>query len=113
MDPQLHSLSFAELKKMAKGRRIKKYYVMPRAELLHLLSLPELPKSIVVEKLTIVQLRAEAKQKNIRGFWNMSRGELVNLLYPQTPATTLSEHENGDPDQYQPQKNGDPNQEGS
>jgi hypothetical protein len=106
-------LSFAELKKMAKGRRIKKYYVMPRAELLHLLSLPELPKNIVVEKLTIVQLRAEAKQKNIRGFWNMSRGELVTLLYPQTPATTLPEHENGDPDQYQPQKNGDGNQEGS
>jgi len=103
-------MSYAELKKVAKGRRIKKYYVMPRAELLHLLTLPELPKKIVVEKLTIVQLRNEAKAKGIRGFWEMNRAQLVELLYP---AATLAEHQDHDPNQNESPNHSDPNQQGS
>jgi hypothetical protein len=112
MDTQLHSLSLAELKKMAKGRRIKHYYIMPRAELLHLLTLPELPKDIVVQKLTIVQLREEAKAKGVKGFWNMTRGELLNLLYPATP-TALPEDQNGNAHQNETPNNGEPNQQGA
>lgn len=111
MESQLHAMSLAELKKMAKGRRIKHYYILPRAELLHLLTLPELPKELVVQKLTIVQLRAEAKEKGIRGFWNMSRGELVNLLYPAPAA--LAEHQNGNADQSKTPNDSDPDQQGS
>ena len=106
MDTQLHSLSLADLKKTAKGRRIKHYYIMPRVELLRILSLPELPKDVVVQKLTIIQLRAEAKSKNIRGIWTMNRGELLNLLYP-----SLSEHQNRNSNQDEPPNNGDPNQQ--
>jgi hypothetical protein len=112
MDTQLHSLSLADLKKVAKGRRIKHYYIMPRAELLRLLSLPELPKNIVIEKLTIVQLRAEAKTKGIRGFWSLSRGQLVETLYPATPST-LAKDENGDSNQHETPQNTDPNQHGA
>ena len=104
-------MSLAELKKMAKGRRIKHYYILPRVELLRLLLLPELPKDIVVQKLTIVQLRAEAKAKGIRGFWSMSRGELVQLLYPNGP--TLPEHQNSDAHQHESPKEGDANQQGA
>lgn len=103
-------MSLAELKKTAKGRRIKHYYIMPRIELLRILSLPELPKDVVVQKLTIIQLRAEAKSKNIRGIWTMSRGELLNLLYPST-ASTLSEHQNRNSNQDETPKNGEPNEQ--
>ena len=107
---QLNSLSLAELKKQAKGRRIKLYYIMPKQELVDLLSLAELPKDRVVEKLTILQLRAEAKVKGIRGFWNLSRGELVALLYPATP--TLSEQQKEDrrdPNKHDSPNDSDPN----
>ena len=113
MDTQLHSLSLAELKKVAKGRRIKHYYIMPRAELLHLLTLPELPKRIVIEKLTIVQLRAEAKSKNIRGFWSLNRGQLVEALYPTATPSTLSKDENSDSNQHESPQNSNPNQQGA
>lgn len=105
MDTQLHAMSLAELKKAAKGRRIKHYYIMPRAELLHLLSLPELPKSNVIEKLTILQLRAEAKTKGIHGFWTMNRGDLVKLLYP------LSEDKNDNSHQHDSPNDSDCNQQ--
>lgn len=81
----LSSLSLVELKQLAKGRRIKQYYIMKRLALIQILSLPELPNSFVLEKLTIHQLREEAKSKGIRGFWNLSRGDLLNLLHPTTP----------------------------
>jgi hypothetical protein len=113
MDTQLHSLSLAELKKVAKGRRIKHYYIMPRAQLLHLLTLPELPKERIIEKLTIVQLRAEAKAKNIRGFWSLNRGELVDALYPATPAATLSKHQDSDSEQHESPNDDDRNQQGA
>lgn len=80
--PTLSTLSLVELKQLAKGRRIKQYYIMKRHQLIQILSLPELPESFRREKLTIVELREEAKRKGIRGFWNLNRDSLLNLLYP-------------------------------
>lgn len=78
----LSTLSLVELKKLAKGRRIKQYYIMKRHQLIQILSLPELPESFRREKMTIVELRDEAKRKGLRGFWNLHREDLLNLLYP-------------------------------
>jgi hypothetical protein len=78
----LSTLSLVELKQLAKGRRIKQYYIMKRQVLIQLLALPELPESLRREKLTIHQLREEAKRKGIRGFWSLHRDQLLDLLYP-------------------------------
>lgn len=91
-----NSMSLVELKQQAKGRRIKQYYIMKRRELIQLLSLPELPQSLVLEKLTILQLREEAKSRGIRGFWGLSRGELLEMLYPSS--TSLSQQKIEDRD---------------
>ena len=80
--PSLSTLSLVDLKQLAKGRRIKQYYIMKRHQLIQILSLPELPESLRREKLTIVELREEAKCKGVRGFWNLNRESLLNLLYP-------------------------------
>lgn len=79
------TLSLIELKRAAKGRGIKLYYVRPKEELIHLLSLPELPLELRLQKKTIRQLRQEAKERKLTGFWGLSRGELLELLY-ETPA---------------------------
>jgi hypothetical protein len=75
-------MSLVELKKVAKTRRIKMYYTMKRTELIRLMSMPDLPDSFKIDKLTIVQLREEAKNRGLRGFWGLSREEMVKLLYP-------------------------------
>jgi hypothetical protein len=77
-----HSMSLVELKQVAKTRRIKMYYTKKRVELIRLLSMPELPDSFKIEKLTILQLREQAKERGMRGFWKLSRDELVKVLYP-------------------------------
>jgi hypothetical protein len=84
----LSSLSLVDLKQLAKGRRIKQYYIMKRHQLIQILSLPELPERFRREKLTIQELRDEAKRKGIRGFWSLHREDLLNLLHPleETPA---------------------------
>jgi hypothetical protein len=82
MDPNYSTLSLLELKQVAKTRRIKQYYIMKRAALIELLSLPELPAAYRIQKLTIHQLRDMAKQQGIRGFWGLNRHALVQLLYP-------------------------------
>lgn len=76
------AMSLIELKKVAKGRRIKLYYILPKDELVRLLSLPELPLELQLQKKTIRQLRQEAKDRNYSGFWALSRGDLLHLLYP-------------------------------
>ena len=91
----LDSLSLVELKQKAKGRRIKMYYIMKRHQLIQLLSLPELPQTLVLEKLTIVQLREEAKSRGIRGFWGLSREELLHMLYPSTAPLPKEDVKNG------------------
>jgi len=78
----MESLSLVELKKLAKERRIKQYYILKRVQLIQILSLPELPKSFIIEKMTIAQLREEAKRKGVRGFWTLRREQLVELLFP-------------------------------
>ena len=82
-----NSMSLNELKahcaKLPKGRRIKHYYIKSRAELCYLLSLPELPAELQVEKLTIHDLRKMAKDKNIRGIWGLNKKELQDLLFPE------------------------------
>lgn len=72
----------ADLKLIAKTRRIKMYYVKTKEELVSLLTMKELPEAMKVEKMTIHQLRAEAKKRNVVGFWNLRRGALVDLLFP-------------------------------
>jgi len=84
-------MSLVELKKVAQTRNIKMYYTKKRAELIHLLSMKELPISFTIEKLTIVELRDEAKAKGMRGFWKLTRDQLVELLYP-LPANQQNEN---------------------
>ena len=76
-------MSLVELKQVAKTRRIKQYYIMKRAQLIQLLSLPDLPMTFKIEKMTIHQLRDEAKKRGIRGFWLAPRERLVELLFPE------------------------------
>lgn len=76
-------MSLLELKQIAKTRRIKQYYIMKRVQLIQLLSLPDLPMSFKIEKMTIHQLRDEAKRRGIRGFWLAPRERLVELLFPE------------------------------
>ena len=79
--PSLSTLSLVELKKLAKGRRIKQYYIKKRAELIELLALPELPFKFKQEKMTIKQLRELAKERGLRGFWGLSRENLMKILF--------------------------------
>jgi hypothetical protein len=79
-----HNMSLAELKLAARDKtpKIKKYYIMPRAKLIELLTMDKLPESFVIEKKTIHELRKEAQAKNIPNIWNMKRSELMEILYP-------------------------------
>lgn len=78
----LSVLSLVDLKQLAKGRRIKQYYIMKRHELIHLLSMPALPEKFRIEKLTIQELRKEASIKGVKGFWSLHKDDLVAILYP-------------------------------
>jgi hypothetical protein len=82
-----NSMSLNELKahcaQLPKGKRIKHYYIKSRAELCHLLSMPELPVELRVEKLTIHDLRKMAKERNIRGIWGLNKKDLQDLLFPE------------------------------
>jgi hypothetical protein len=90
----MQSLSLIELKQAAKGRGIKLYYILPKDELIRLLSLPELPLEMQLQKRTIRQLRQEAKAKHLTGFWGLSRGELLALLYPDEQAAPNKNEKN-------------------
>lgn len=85
-------MSLVELKQIAKERRyIKLYYVLPKEELVRILSLPEPPLEMKLSKMTIKQLREEAKMRDIHGFWNLSRADLLQLLYPAGNNKTASD----------------------
>jgi len=84
MEPNYQKMYLADLKLIAKTRRIKLYYIKTKEELIHLLTLPELPLAMKIEKMTIHQLRDEAKKRRITGFWELRRDALVELLYPKT-----------------------------
>jgi len=100
----------ADLKLLAKTRRIKMYYVKTKEELVTLLTLKELPEAMKVEKMTIHHLRAEAKKRNIVGFWSLRRGALVDLLFPNVQdvdKTTTNQYEQDESqtnEHHQPEK---------
>lgn len=84
MEPIDYSKMYlADLKLIAKTRRIKMYYVKTKDELVTLLTMAELPQAMKVEKMTIHDLRKEAKARSISGFWGLRRGDLVKLLFPE------------------------------
>ena len=79
-------MSLVELKQQAKAHlpKIKHYYINTRLELIKILSLKELPSSMILEKKTIDQLREEARGRNFPNLWKLRRAELVELLYPSS-----------------------------
>lgn len=93
------SMSLVELKQIAKGRGyIKMYYVMPKQELVRILSLPEPPRELIAAKRTIKDLRAEAKARGLHGFWGLSRAALLALLYPSLEETAPNKHQKNECD---------------
>ena len=98
----------ADLKLIAKTRRIKLYYVKTKDELIHLLTLPELPLAMRIEKMTIHQLRAEAKKRHINGFWELRRDALVELLFPKTEYVNETSSNKNQEDESETQKHHQP-----
>lgn len=105
-----NEMTLIELKQAAKGRGIKMYYVKKHAELVRLLSLPELPLEMKLQKKTIRQLREEAKARGEKGVWKYTRAELMELLYPskQGPADEDQQNhsntkEHDDPEEHDTQ----------
>jgi hypothetical protein len=93
------NMSLVDLKKSAKGRRIKQYYIMKRHQLIQLLSMNEIPESYKIEKYTIHELREQAREKGVRGFWTLHRDQLVELLYPiESPKNEENSNKNQCPD---------------
>lgn len=76
------ALSLVDLKKVAKDRKIKQYYVKKRDELITLLRMETLPFKYTLEKMTIAELREKAKERGLRGFWSLHRDDLLKLLFP-------------------------------
>lgn len=102
----IHTASIVELKKLAKERKIKQYYIMKRLDLIKILAMKELPEQYVIEKLTIHQLREQAKVQNIPRIYKLNREALVTLLYPEL--TRSSNENNKDDDSAE--KHDDPQQ---
>ena len=89
------AMSLLELKQLAKSKGyIKLYYVLPKAELVRILSLPEPPLEMRLAKMTIKDLRAEAKSRGLNGFWNKPRAELLDMLYPNAGGNETSPNQN-------------------
>lgn len=106
-------MSLVELKRAAKGRGIKLYYILPKEELARLLSLPELPLEMRLQKKTIRQLRQEAKERNLTGIWGLSRAELLDRLYPDQQGSSdknekneRNTHKHDDPQEHNPEEVG-------
>jgi hypothetical protein len=108
MEPNYQKMYLADLKLIAKTRRIKLYYVKTKDELIHLLTLPELPLAMRIEKMTIHQLRAEAKKRHINGFWELRRDALVELLFPKTEYVNETSSNKNQEDEGETQKHHQP-----
>lgn len=118
----LNSLPLSALKKLAgdlpKGRRIKQYYILPKARLVELLSMDELPASYKIEKMTIIQLRKLAEERELRGFWGLNKAQLTRLLFPENDDTVKNapahKHEEDDSQacKHQDPQNQDSNEVG-
>jgi hypothetical protein len=92
----VHTSSIVELKKLAKDRKIKQYYIMKRVELIRLLTMQNLPEQYVIEKLTIHQLREQAKVQNIPRIYKLNREALVTILYPELTRSSNENNKNDD-----------------
>ena len=84
MTTNIEDMSLIELKKLAKTKKIKQYYIMKRAELIELLMMEELPFKLRLQKMTIAEMRAIAKQRGMRGFWSLSKEQLCDRLFGGT-----------------------------
>ena len=94
--PDYSSMYLADLKLIAKTRRIKMYYIKSKEELVNLLNMPELPQAMKVEKMTIRELRQEAKTRGVSGIWGRRRGDLVTLLFPENVHQAAPDQNNED-----------------
>ena len=116
MEPiNYNKMYLADLKLIAKTRRIKMYYIKTKEELVALLSMKELPQAMKVEKMTIHELRKEAKIRNISGFWSLRRGDLVTLLFPQNvgeAAANKDEEDKRQADEHHQPEEHDPKEVG-
>lgn len=81
MATNFETMSLIELKRLAKTRRIKQYYIMKKSELIELLMMEELPLKLRLEKMTISEMRAIAGQRGMRGFWSLSKSQLCERLF--------------------------------
>lgn len=79
-------MSLVELKQVARDHKppIKYYYIKTRLELIQLLSMKNLPESLILEKKTIANLRKEATARGFKNIWKLKKSELMELLYPST-----------------------------
>jgi hypothetical protein len=94
----LDTMSLVELKRLAKAKKIKHYYIMKRADLIELLGMNEIPFEYRLQKMTIAELRSVAKERGLRGFWNLSKDKLSALLFPKNEKQDDSEtREHQDP----------------
>ena len=97
MSTSIETMSLIELKKLAKTKKIKQYYIMKRAELIELLMMEELPFKLRLQKMTISEMRAIAKQRGMRGFWSLSKDQLCDRLFgshdEKKDDSETSEHE--------------------
>lgn len=113
--PNYSSMYLADLKLIAKTRRIKMYYVKTKDELVTLLNLAELPQEMKIEKMTIHDLRKEARARNISGFWGLRRSELVRLLFHENvnqTATDEDKEDEGEADKHHQPEEHDPKEVG-
>ena len=116
MEPiNYNKMYLADLKLLAKNRRIKMYYIKTKEELVTLLGMAELPQSMKVEKMTIHELRKEAKKRNVSGFWSLRRGDLVKLLFPENvnqAAPNKDEEDHREADEHHQPEEHDPKEVG-
>ena len=114
----LNSLPLSALKRLVveRGIKLKQYYILPKAELVRILSMPELPSRYRIEKMTIIQLREIARQRELRGFWNLNKYQLTRMLFPENDDavenTASHQHEKNDSQasKHQNPENKDANQ---
>jgi len=98
----LNALPLSALKRLVveRGIKLKQYYILPKAELVRILSMPELPSRYRIEKMTIIQLRDIARQRELRGFWNLNKYQLTRMLFPENDDavenTASHQHEKND-----------------
>lgn len=108
MSADIQTMSLIDLKKLAKEKRIKQYYIKKRSELIELLTMEVLPQQFKIEKMTIAQLRKIAKERGLRGFWCLHRDDLINILFPKQDTVKNTTSNKQDNDQGKTTEHEDP-----